>query len=182
MFSAYFKFEQLADDVKARHKIKLDAKQPRFDLIATSGQYPPFDSLKNNKGMLYLYLIETRGIIDSTDQRRADRMLQGRRGKDTINVTSLFLLDYPTTEGEPMIGYGNPNGNPRLKNGNPNPFVGYGNDGFLLIVSPDWMNIELFVVPDGLNTILANARAMADGMYNVIVDATRAAAKPFFEY
>lgn len=182
MFSFYACFEQLPDNVKQAHGMKIGASNPRFDLIATSGQYQPFDTLKNKKGMLYAYLVETRGIIDSPDRRRADQRLQGQRGKDTINITSLFLLDYTIDEGKTMIGYGNPNGNPTLKNGNPNPFAGYGNDGFLFIVSPDWKKIEMFVVPDGNLTILANAKSLADGIFDGIVQAVRAAAKTYFDY
>lgn len=183
MFSYYALFEQLPDEVKIDHKIKVGASSPRFDLIATSGQYEPFDELKNKKGMLYLYLNETRGIINSPDQRRADRRLQGQRGKDTINVTSLFIPELPTTEGAPIIGFGNPNGNEKLKRGNPNPFAGYGNDGFLIVVSPDWKKFELFVVPDGnLTGMNSIAKAFADGMFNDIVQAARAAATTFYDY
>jgi hypothetical protein len=182
MFSYYALFEQLPDEVKQAHGIKMDMKNPRFDLIKASGEYPPFDTLKNNKGMLILRLIDPRGIINSTDQRRAGRALQGRRGKDTINFTSLFIPELPTAEGEPMIGFGNPNGNPTLKNGNPNPFAGYGNDGFLFIVSPDWKRIELLVMPDGNLTTNPAAKALADGVYDSIVQAARAAATTFYDY
>ena len=73
IFSAYLKLEQLPDEVKSRNKIKLGAKVPRFDLTRLAGYYKPLESLKNKKGQIILYLNETRGIIDSPDQRRADR-------------------------------------------------------------------------------------------------------------
>lgn len=178
MFSYYALFEQLPDDVLNR---KGD-KTPRYDLTKTSGQYQPFDELKTKKGMLYVYLIDNRGMINSPDPRRADKRLQGKRRKDTINITSLFLLNIPASDGFPIIGYGNPNGNPTLKNGNPNPFSGYGCDGFLFIVSPEWKKIEMFVVPDGNLTILSNAKALADGVYDGVVQAARAAATTFYDY
>ena len=89
LFSAYMKFEQLPDEVKTLHKIKTGAKIPRFDLTRLAGYYKPLESLKNKKGQIILYLNETRGIIDSPDQRRADRFLMG---KDSLNFSSVFLL------------------------------------------------------------------------------------------
>lgn len=181
MFVAYLKFEQLPDEVKTRHKIKVGAKIPRYDLTQLAGYYKPLESLKNDKGQIILYLIETRGIIDSSDSRRADRYLQA---KNSLNFSSVFLLDNSTpTNNGCFVGYGNPNRDETYsKDKKPNPFFKCRNDGFVFQISKDWKTIEVLIVPDGCNTILGNAKALADGVYNEAIETMRATAKPFFNY
>lgn len=179
IFSAYLKLEQLPDEVKSRNKIKVGAKVPRFDLTRLAGYYKPLESLKNKKGQIILYLNETRGIIDSPDQRRADRFLMG---KDSLNFSSVYLLDC-STNGGGFAGYGNPNrAKTYSKDKKPNPFLEVKNDGFLFLIAPDWRSVEVLIIPDGYNTILGNAKAMADGVYNEALQTMRAAAKTFFQY
>ncbi len=179
IFSAYLKLEQLPDEVKSRNKIKLGAKVPRFDLTRLAGYYKPLESLKNKKGQIILYLNETRGIIDSPDQRRADRFLMG---KDSLNFSSVYLLDC-STNGGGFVGYGNPNrAKTYSKDKKPNPFLEVKNDGFLFLIAPDWRSVEVLIIPDGYNTILGNAKAMADGVYNEALATMRATAKTFFQY
>lgn len=181
-FEAYIRLEQLPDEVKRANKVKVGAKVPRYDVTATAGYYKPLEALTNSKGMCILYLNETRGIIDSIDTRRADRFLMGRAGKDSVNVSSVFVLN-PDNEAEGgIVGYGNPNGFHILKSGNPNPFYGNGHDGYLFLISPDWRLIEWLVVPDGVNTIIGNAKALADGVYNEALQTMRAAATTYYDY
>lgn len=181
IFSAYLKLEQLPDEVKSRNKIKLGAKVPRFDLTRWAGYYKPLESLKNKKGQIVFYLNETRGIIDSTDQRRADRFLMG---KDSLNFSSVYLLDGSIqNDGSGFVGYGNPNrAKTYSKDKKPNPFLEVKNDGFLFLIAPDWQAVEVLVIPDGYNTILGNAKALADGVYNEGLETMRATAKTFFQY
>ena len=179
IFSAYLKLEQLPDEVKSRNKIKIGASVPRFDLTRLAGYYKPLESLKNKKGQIILYLNETRGIIDSPDQRRADRFLMG---KDSLNFSSVYLLDC-STNGGGFVGYGNPNRSKTYsKDKKPNPFLEVKNDGFLFLIAPDWRAVEVLIIPDGYNTILGNAKAMADGVYNEALATMRATAKTFFQY
>ena len=188
-FTAYIRLEQLPDEVKKRHGGKAGAKIPRFDVTATAGYYKPLKDLQNNKGMVVAYLNETRGIIDSTDQRRADRFLMGKqttigndgkRANDSVNISSVFL--YHTADGGFMYGYGNPNGNPKLKNGNPNPFYCNKTDGYLFLITPDWKQIEWLVIPNGVYTMEGNVKALADGVYNEALQNMRAAATTYYDY
>lgn len=178
-FTAYFKMVQLPDEVKKRYNIKVGACVPRFDVTAAAGYYKPLAEMANNKGQIVLYLNETRGIINSPDHRRADRYLQG---KQSFNVSSVYLLDYKDGNGN-LVGYGNANGAATFgKSKQPNPFKDYGKDGFLFLVSHDWQTIEMLVVPKGLNTILGNAKALADGVYNEALQTMRAAAQTVYPY
>lgn len=188
-FTAYIRLEQLPDEVKKRHGGKAGAKIPRFDVTATAGYYKPLKDLQNYKGMVVAYLNETRGIIDSNDTRRADRFLMGKCGKDSVNISSVYLLDTAAEGGKlcgygdsNLFGYGNPNGNIKLKSGNPNPFYESRNDGYLFLITPDWKQIEWLVIPDGLCTKLGNAIALAEGVYNEALQTMRAAAKTYFDY
>ena len=121
---AYIRVEQLPDEVKQRHKIKVGAKVPRYDGMAMYGNCKPFWELMNNKGQLVLYLNEThRNRLENTDgnpaSRQADRYLQG---KGSINVSSIYLTEYTTADGR-RVGYGNPDPSPTYgKDRKPNPF------------------------------------------------------------
>lgn len=179
-FCAYIKLQQLPQDVKAAHKIKVDAKTPRFDITQMAGYYKPIESLKNKDGQVYFYLNETRGIINSPDARRADKFL-GARG--SLNFSSIYMLDsIPDSEGY-LIGYGNPY---RLqthgKDKKQNPFYDNRDDGYLFLIEQDWQTIEILVIPNGCNTILGNAMALQDGKYNDALEMMRATANTFFQY
>ena len=176
-FKAYIKIEQLPDELKAKHKIKIGAKTPRFDVTGVSGYYPELESIKNPKGQIYFNLLVNDGFIDTNALRRADRRLQA---KDSLNFSSVYLLNLNT---EPMVGYGNPNGQKTYsKDKKPNPFYECRTDGYLFIIQPDWKAIEILVITNGLYTIEANAKAFADGQYNEALATLRATAKPIFEY
>ena len=181
MFSAYIRLEQLPDDVKSRNKIKLGASIPRFDVTATAGYYKPLEKLKNLKGQIYLYLTETRGIINSPDQRRADRFLMA---KNSINFSSVYLLEQPTDGSGFFVGFGNPNDKKTCGKGKKieNPFYDNRNDGFLFVISHDWKSIEVLVIPDGKFTIMGNAKQFADGCLNEAINTLRKEAKTFFQY
>lgn len=178
MFSAYFRLEQLSDSVKTLNRIKVGAKVPRYDCTALAGYYKPLDALKNAKGQLFFYLSETRGIINSSDQRRTDNFLQA--SKDSFNFSSIFMLDYTAS---PLIGYGNANGNRTFgKVGKTNPFFECKNDGYLFVISQDWQQIEVLVIPDGKHTIYGNAKELADGRYFEALESMRKTAKPIYNY
>lgn len=179
LFDAYLRLEQLSDEVKTRHKIKIGANVPRFDFTQIAGYYRPLEHLKNKKGQVVFYLNETRGVIDSSDQRRADRFLMA---KDSLNFSSIYLLSIETQDGK-MIGYGNPNraktfGKKKIAN----PFYECKDDGFIFIIEPDWNTIEVLIVPDGGNTILGNAKALADGVFDEALEKMRSSAKTFYQY
>lgn len=182
IFKAYLCLIQLPDEVKKRNGIKTGSKNPRFDCVRISGNYEPLNSLKNRKGQIFLTLNKTRGIIRSPDNRRADCFL-GAIG-NYLNFSSVFLLDN-SIEGSKNIkvGYGNPDRNKTFgKDKMPNPFYKYKEDCFLFLITPDWQTIEILVVSDGYNTMLASAKALADGVYSEELKTMRATATTFFQY
>lgn len=177
--NSYYLLTQLSDDVKIKNKIKVGAAVPRYDCVESEGYYPEMERLVSTKGDLHFYLCETKGVINSPDQRRADRFLQAAK---SFNFSSVYLLDEQTADGH-LIGYGNPNGQKTYGKGKiPNPFWECRNDGFLFIISPDWKNIELLVMPNGKFTILGLAKALADGQFDEALDTIRATAKTFYQY
>ncbi len=174
------RFEQLPDELKRRNVIKVGAKVPRYDLTRLAGYYQPLQSLKTQKGQVYLYLQEAKDRINSPDERRAERYLQG---KDSLNLSSVYLLKRSTLTDGSIVGYGNPDRSKTFsKTHKPNPFYESRNDGFLFLITPDWVTIEILVVSDGYNTIQGNAKGLADGAYNEALETMRAAAKTFFQY
>jgi hypothetical protein len=184
----YLKTEQLPKDVKARHGIKVDAKIPRLDVVGQAGYYPPLQDLKNREGMIFFYLIETNGLIKSSDLRRADVSLQCKAG----NFSSIFTLDLGA---ENLVGYGYPAGEeffkPKQKKGKdgtatlvprPNPFYAQCNDGFLFIAPLGYSELEIVIVPNGKFCIQSYAKKYADGQMDDVLEALRSAAQPIFPY
>jgi hypothetical protein len=180
----YLKTVQLSKEEKIRHKIKPEAKIPRLDTIALAGYYPPLEALKNSKGQIFFNLIETRGIIDATDRRRAAFWLQC----NGLNFSSVFTLDLGF---ENIVGFGNPAIDKFLKpqkrkNGSiierPNPFYEYRNDGFLFIATPDDSVLVIIIVSGGKSYIQSMVKKYADGQMTEILEALRSAAQPFFQY
>lgn len=179
IFSAYMKFEQLPDEVKRRNNIKVGAKVPRLDLTRLAGYYKPLQSLTNKNGQIFIYIQEAKDRINSPDERRAERYLQG---KDSLNLSSVYLLRRSTPE-SPFVGYGNPDRSKTFsKSHKPNPFYECRDDGFLFLIAPDWQTIEILVVTNGYNTIQGNAKGLADGAYNEALETMREAAKSFYQY
>jgi len=184
----YLKLEQLPKEEKARNGIKVDAKIPRLDVTAQSGYYAPMEAVKNKKGMIYFNLIETDGVIKSTDLRRSDVWLQCSFG----NFSSIYMLDFDT---ENIVAYGNPADAKyfkpkRIKNTNgtvkqverPNPFYEYRNDGFLFIAKPDFSILEIIIATNGRYSIQSMAKQYADGKFDDVLAALRGSAKPIFQY
>lgn len=179
LFSAYLRLEQLPDDIKAKHKIKIGAQKPRFDLTKQAGYYKPLEQLKNSKnGQTCFFLNETNGVINS-HTNRAERFLQA---KNSLNVSSVYLLSLATTNGY-YTGYGYPNPSKTYsKQKRPNPFYECRNDGFLFAIAEDWKTIEVLVIPYGKNTIQGYANALADGVFREQLDSLRGTALTVYQY
>jgi hypothetical protein len=176
MFDCYLRLEQLPAEIKSRHKIKLDAKTPRFDVTAQFGYFKPLEYLKNPKGMIILYLQATDGMINSIDRRRADVWLQC---KNSVNFSSIYMLDLGT---ETVIGYGYPPDTKTLKGGKENVFFDNRADGYLFLANKDFSQIEILIIPNGKHIVQGVAKQLADGKLNEILQQFRAEAKPIFQY
>lgn len=179
-FEAYYHFIQLSDNLKEKNNIKTNAKTPRYDCIRKAGFYEPMESLKNKDGILYAYLSETRGIINSPDRRRADRFLHTSK---SLNISSVYLMLDPVPN-LGFVGFGNPDPNKTYggKNKKPNPFFNYRNDAFLFVVSEDWESIEMLILSNGKFTIESNEKRLADGYFDETLAELRKVSQPFFDY
>lgn len=161
-------------------KLKDGPSTPKYVARLIAGDYKPFEGLRTCNG-IGMYLCNTRGIVKSPDGRRADKFLQA---KDSLNLTSIYVLDYESSDGS-IVAFGNPpTAEKHGKKQKPNPFYGYGGDAFLFLITKDkdikgdWSSIEMLVVDGGINTILGNAKALADGEYNDMLNELRASARP----
>lgn len=180
VFRGYYRFQQLPIEIKERNKIKANGKTPRYDCVSKAGCYEPLEMLTSKAGLLYAYLSETRGVINSPDNRRADRFLHT---SDSLNISSVYLLSEPVG-GLGFVGYGNPDPNKTYggKNKKPNPFFNWRNDGFLFVVSSDWQYIEMLILPNGRYTLESNAKRLKDGYFDEMLATFRNIAQPFFDY
>lgn len=179
MFSAYLCLEQLPDSIKEQHGIKVGGSTPRFDLTRMAGSLPGLEALANRRGQIVMYLQQARGIINSQDGRRADCFLMA---KNSLNFSSLYLLNR-TTDGAPFVGFGNPlPGQTYGKDNRPNPFYQSRNDGYIFLVSPDWVRIEVLIVPDGKYTIVGEAGMVQKGLLDDAIQSIREHAHTFYPY
>jgi len=176
MFDCYIRLQQLPDKVKLSNKIKI-GKTPRLDCIAFAGYYKGIEPLISKKGQLKFYLMETRGIINSNDQRRANYFLMGDK---SINFSSLFIQNFETNNF--LYGFGEPNRNKVLKNGQTNPMHSYSNDGYLFIIKPDFTEIEILIISNGRYLIQGYLKELANGKYNEALEMMRKQAKPIYNY
>ncbi len=179
MFDCYIKLQQLSDDLKRANKIKVGAKIPRLDCTAMAGYYEGLKPLISSKGQLKFYLQETRGVINSNDQRRAGYFLMGER---SINFSSIFLQKFDNADQSICFGYGEPNDNKTLKSGEPNPMILFCEDGYLFITNPDFSEFEILVITKGRYLIQGYTKMLASGAFNEALQAMREQAKPIFNY
>lgn len=209
IFSAYLRLWQLDMATKIKHNIKPAPKVPRYDCLAMAGRHKAFEELKNKKGQMVFNLVQAREVVNTTKQRRAERILQG---KNSLNLSSVFLMDGESKvlklgdakglelaqeweRGEIikkvmeemngngyLAGWGNP---PKLQTygekKTPNPFFGC-QDGFLFVISNDWQMIEILVIPNGVYTIMESAKLLQDGIFNRELAVLRETAKPLYCY
>ena len=192
MFSAYLFLEQLPDEAKKRHKIKLECKTPRYDLTYNDGYFKPLEALKNSKGQIFFNLLKTKGIIDAPDNRRAAYWLQCSSPPTpikSVNFSSVFTLN--TKNKDYIIAYGEPPQGKLLKSATdkegkkierPNPFFENGNDGYIFLVALDFSTIEILIITDGRYLIHGNASRLSDGHFANALETMRNTAKPFYNY
>lgn len=179
MFECYLKFQQLPDEVKRANKIKVGAKVPRLDCVAMAGYYEGLTPLYSSKGQIKLYLMETRGLINSNDDRRAGYFLMGEK---SINFSSVFMQSFVNDDQEQCLGFGSPNGNKKLKNGQPNPMLPFCNDGYLFISKPDFSEFEILIIKEGQYLIQNYLKKLANGFYDEALSVIREQSKPIFNY
>lgn len=177
MFSAYFEMAALPNEVKAKNKIKVDAKIPRYDCIRFAGYYKGIEPFMNKKGMFNLYLTRANELVNAPDERRADYVLQS----NSMNFSSLYPLLNPELGG---FAWGEPNNKKSIgkKEPKPNPMYNFRNDGYLFVINPDYTKIELLIIENGRYTIQGYLKQLASGEFAEALKQMRAAAKTFYEY
>ena len=122
--------------------------------------------------------METRGLINSSDQRRAGYFLMG---ESSINFSSVFLQDFGTNQKQ-SFGYGEPNSNKTLKNGQTNPMLPFSEDAYLFITNSGFTELEILIIRRGRYLIQGYLKQLANGVFNEALAAMRSQAKPIFNY
>tara|TARA_R110000782_G_scaffold136437_1_gene228891 strand:- start:186 stop:740 length:555 start_codon:yes stop_codon:yes gene_type:complete len=138
-----FVFRVLPDIVKEVNKIKLNPKNPRYDIVGiNAGGYNFIEPLVNNKNQCNITLQPTRDIVSSDARRKADLLLSNSR---VGNLTSLY---HQSLDNNGRY-YGNTNPNRTIKlNGKAvdNPMLAYKDDLLLIDMSGDRDTIIVSVV------------------------------------
>lgn len=130
----------------------------RYDVVESTGSYDYFEQIlinkkPPNKGGLSFYLVDRPNRWGNRWERKSDKAIT----KSTLNISSVVMPD-PTI----MIGYGD---------------VNHTQDTMIIIISPDWTIIEIFIARGQKNN-KQNLHILAvDGELNDEIDALRAKAK-----
>ena len=136
-------------------EIKL-VKSRRFDCIASTHGYPPFEEIANASTVKRFFCYYN-GIPDSFNakvKRETDRAITNRK-----NISSVFIPDL----NNPLLGYGD---------------VKDTNDALLFVFSEDYKQIEVFIARGMKNNVKGLFALFADGELAREMESLRQQAKP----
>jgi len=128
----YYKLERLPEFAKN--------KTPRFDCIASTGEYPLFENMaaRSKVNRFFCYYNGIPGTFSSKAKQNAERAIT-----NTKNISSVFIPNLK----KPLLGFGDVKGT---------------QDAILFVFSPDCIAMEVFIARGYKN----NKR----GLYNLLVD------------
>lgn len=174
MITGYYKLETLQDEVKAQNKIKVGAIVQRLDCTAQAGNYKGLEAFISPKRQMFFYLTPCREMVETHAKRYAEFCLTGQG----LNFGSLYkFVNYPN------FAYSYPNKKPFITvKREPNPLFPFGNDLYLIIKSPDYTTIEIFVFEGGRNLAEHYLQSLIDGDFDAEIQKLRDEAKPLFDY
>lgn len=128
----------------------------RFDCVASTGGYEPFEE-RANRGRAKRFKFYYGGTPDTftaNAQRKADRVIT-----DTTNISSVYAPDL----NNPLLGYGDVVGT---------------NDALLFLFNEDYTQIEIFVARGLKNHVKGLFNLYADGELADEIEYLRTQAKP----
>lgn len=119
-------------------------KSHRFDCMASTGEYPPFEQIKHRAkdGRFFFYYNGVPDTFSANAQRKADRAITNGN-----NISSVYIPDLQ----EPLKGFGDVRGT---------------DDGLLFLFSADYKQIEIFVARGYRNHIKNICNLFLDGEFD----------------
>jgi len=124
----------------------------RFDCVSCSGNYNPFEILRNKKGKLFVYYTDVPDNFNAIAKRKADKSIN--KGK---NISSVFVPDI-----ESLFAYGDMRGT---------------KDALLIVFNADYTEMELFIAGGQKNNRIALYNLLSDGELNNEIEILRKQAK-----
>ncbi len=130
-------------------------KSHRFDCVASTGEYEPFELIAQRAKVkrLFFYYTELPEGFSSNAQRKADRTIT-----NGTNISSVFIPDLEN----PLKGYGDTKGT---------------NDGLLFLFSEDYRQLEVFVARGYKNNIKNLCNLFLDGELEAEINILRERAR-----
>jgi hypothetical protein len=124
----------------------------RFDVIASTANYEPFESLTNAKGELFLYLTDIPDRFRADVKRKADKNLSAK-GR---NVSSVFVPDLNL-----LYAYGD---------------VRATTDAIVVVFNTEYTSFEIFIAKGRRNNRLGLYQMLCDGELQYEIEALRSKA------
>lgn len=144
-FTGYYRCEELK---------KL--KSHRYDCVASTGNYSPFEALadRSHAKRLHFYYNGVPDTFNRYARRNAERAITNIK-----NISSVFIPDL----NRPLIGYGDTRGT---------------NDALIFVFAPDYSAVEVYVAPGMRYNQRQLWEAFAAGAYTREVMELKAASRP----
>ncbi|MCD8295455.1 MAG: hypothetical protein LUE27_09485 [Clostridia bacterium] len=129
-------------------------KSHRYDCVASTGEYEPFEMIANKKNQLFVYCNNVPDTFKAGAQRKATYAIT-----HTTNITSVYIPDLE----QQLKGYGD---------------IHNTDDGLLFLFSEDMKEMEVFVARGYKHCIMELSTLFLDGELDDELDALRNRAKP----
>lgn len=181
---AYYKLVCLPDDIKEQWDIKTDARNKRYDCVLSAYHWGGIEALKTQKGkgkgQFKLTKIDASNFVEAKPERLGEFAL---KGAGNINFSSIHLISTDLFN-DVYVGTGEPpKGKTILKGKKTNPLFDYTNDGFVVLISPDWECMEILVYHNARNFVKAAALCLVDSKEEwQKLEQLRQSATTFFNY
>ncbi len=129
-------------------------KSHRYDCVASTGEYEPFEAFRNDKKQLFVYCNKVPETFKAEARRKATYALT-----HTVNISSVYIPDVD----QKLKGYGDVKG---------------AGDGLLFLFSDDMKQMEVFVARGYKHCIIELCTLFLDGELDGEIEALRNRAKP----
>ena len=133
---------------------KTEGKKTRYDCIVSTESYEPFETLRNGKSELFIYLTDVPDKFRADVKRKADKCISKTR-----NISSVFIPDITLN-----YAYGDIRGT---------------SDALLMIYSPDFNSFDIVISRGQRNNKMNLYRLLADHELNQEIENLRSSLKSY---
>ena len=133
---------------------KTEGKKTRYDCIVSTESYEPFETLRNGKSELFIYLTDVPDKFRADVKRKADKCISKTR-----NISSVFIPDITLN-----YAYGDIRGT---------------SDALLMIYLPDFKGFDIIISRGQRNNKMNLYRLLSDHELNQEIESLKSSLKSY---